>query len=762
MAARDKGLLGMIAGLVVAAPLMIGGAPPAVQVALSAMAFGIVVFNALALKRERALRHCLFVSAAALAVAASLIQLIPLPAWLVTPLSPHAAELRMEVGRAALMPLTLDVPATVLEVVKGLACLGLLVTVAGFAYSGRRARAILAAIVFAGAVVLLLTVLQRLSGSDRILGFYRPRSMPGSGLWGTFVDGNHAASLWSLSALIAMGLAIDFQGSLRNFLILVGVALAVGVVWTSSRAGAGGLAVGGVIFVGVLLARRLGTVRAVGATLIIGVLAAGLSLTLGEGLRGRLISEGKTSSNLFDNQKVRGWRAGLALAGDYRWTGVGRGAFEAPVAAYRHQDEGVQLAYPEDLLVQVLAEWGLIFGVGLLAFGARDGARLARRVRRLDASAVGAGAGVIAVVVHELADFGLEISGIAIPTVVALGVVIARSAPPGDENKATRLPRWLLGSTAVVWVMALLGGAWAAGHTLRADGEKAVAALTNERSALEPSELASAISRHPADDYLELLAARQAVRLKHPSAMIHLNRALRLRPNNPTAHRLAAQLFVASGHPAQAALEYKLAAEAGSPLGYADLLRILGHESIHAVPAKADELLGLADFLAHSNRPEWADEACLRAVELEPDSEQVMRRRLGIALTGRNKAIISDAATALTANEKVDPSSWVMAADALDGIGNASAADATLARAMKLNPSEGALVVSAARLKLAHGDAVGARSLLATRGPIFTFAERQKAEELLAKVADQMNDPLAAFQARARAKMLAEEGKRQH
>src|SRR6185437_5726305 len=94
----------------------------------------------------------------------------------------------------------------------------------------------------------------------------------------------------------------------------------------------------------------------------------------------------------------------------------------------------------------------------------------------------------------------------------------------------------------------------------------------------------AAIRRHPADDYLELVAARAALRDDPTTAMHDLNRALRLHPTNWQAHRLAARLLLASGHPAQAALEYRLALASGMVLDLNELTRLLAGHVVEAVP----------------------------------------------------------------------------------------------------------------------------------------------------------------------------------
>jgi hypothetical protein len=113
--------------LAAVAPLLIGGAHPWTQVGLSAGAL-LVAGAALYVHRERGLKLVPFAAAAALATGFTLLQLVPLPTGLAQLVSPAAMTVRAEsVGSApAFMPLTLDVPATTLEVVKFLAYLGLL------------------------------------------------------------------------------------------------------------------------------------------------------------------------------------------------------------------------------------------------------------------------------------------------------------------------------------------------------------------------------------------------------------------------------------------------------------------------------------------------------------------------------------------------------------------------------------------------------------------------------------------------------------
>src|SRR5262245_30202923 len=95
---RSRGrVLRMIAhygvlGLVLVAPLLIGGVLPWTQVLLSAAAF--LVGLAWWSSRRGDVRWPAFARLAGLATAATVLQLLPLPAFVVRALSSHALELR--------------------------------------------------------------------------------------------------------------------------------------------------------------------------------------------------------------------------------------------------------------------------------------------------------------------------------------------------------------------------------------------------------------------------------------------------------------------------------------------------------------------------------------------------------------------------------------------------------------------------------------------------------------------------------------------
>ena len=751
-----------LVGLVVAAPTAIGGVHPTTQVILSAAALLIALLHFGAGDGRPRVEP--FVVAALLGLGWTLVQLVPLPAMLVSWLSPGAYEARVGVlppgGSPHWMPLTLDVPATLLEVCKGLALCALLLVASGVGRSLSRAHRLVMAIAVFGGGLTLVAGLHRLMGWKTLLfGLYVPEGQPGSGYFGTFVAANHAGAMFALSALCGLGLFLELDGPRR---LVAGVSSALsfcGVLMTTSRSAALGLAAGMLLFVSVRLVRRWGTARGLLAAVALLLIATTGTLWAAEGLRSRLVP--RSSDELWENQKVRGWRAGMALAQKYVWTGVGRGAFEAPVMAVRHQDEGVRLVYPENVVVQLAAEWGLPAALAIFLWFGRGVRRLRPGFWRLEPSTLGAACGVVAVVAHELADFALEMPGVSIPTVVALGVVIGRSQERLLKTavKAQRtplLPPQLLMASAVVWLLALGGGAWAARHTLNRDWDRAASALQLHSPDAELL-LQTAVVRHPSSSYLALLAAEERLAANDGrGAMRQLNRTLYLQPSNLLAHRLAGRLLSRSGYSSQAALEYQLSSDGGKVVLYPEIIRALGPLVLDAVPQRPDDLLRLAVELGRAKRPKLSHAANRRAVELGEGRVEVLKRWVEVAVRLADVEEMKTAADALIESAP-DVDGYIQAAQALVAAGDPAAADAAVLRGLVGHPAAPALAIYGAQRRMDSNDLSGARLLLRrTPEAALTLRDRKAMEELSAQLSDREGDPSAAILARTRARMLSQ------
>jgi O-antigen ligase/Tfp pilus assembly protein PilF len=758
----ERGLVWAASGLAVVATLLIGAVHPWTQVALSA-AMLVLVAVFLVARRERGVRLVPFALLGAAAVAWTFFQLLPLPQQLVRLLSPLAWEARADLSAtpAAWMPLTLDVPATLLETVKGLACLGLLLVLGTLARPQQRSHRALVPVALVGASLAALALVQRVAGSHTILGLYTPRSDPGSGVFGTLVNSNHAASLFTLSALVSVGLALEWEGGRRFVFGWAAVLSLLGLLSTASRGGAIGMLAGGSLFAALYGARRFGVARGLIGALLLAALVGGGTLWIGDTLRSRLVPQ--SAHELWSNAKVRGWRDGARTARHYLWTGVGRGAFEAPAAQFRDHDEGVRLVYPENVVVQLASEWGLPAALLLMGAVALALWRLGQRAAKLEASALAGWCAVIGVLVHELADFGLEMPGVALPAMVVLAVVVARAgdkaARTESEERLPRVPPWALAAALALWVAALGGGAWAAGHTFDADAQRLERALKSQAADL-PAQIEAAGARHPASDHFALLAAAQELRTWNTEsaarAMHQLNRALRRHPANGQAHRLAARTLAKLGRGSQAALEYRLAAERGLPATLDEILRVVGDRALDAVPQRPADQLELAKQLAGRGRAKGADAAARRAVELANDDEHTQLLRLQIALATGDKAIILSAAEGPLLAEKPSAAAFAQAAAAFEKVGDRKHTDMALERGLITHTDDGPLVLSAATLYLERGALEAARAVLKQHASrLRSLADRKAGEELLATIADKSGDVDGAVMARARARLLA-------
>jgi tetratricopeptide (TPR) repeat protein len=737
--------------VVFAAPLALGGARSSIQLVLS-LALFVVAVGFFVLRRRVGVAIREFAAVGCLAVVAILLQLVPVPAGALARLSPAAAELRLEVSpHESFFPITVDAPATWIEAARSFSWVALVVVIGTLAQNERRYRFVLWTIASAGATVGLIHFTQRLVGTNKIFGLYSPPSPSGGGVFGTFVTANHAAALCSLSGLIALGLSLEKrQSTIRAAAAVIAVVCATCVVLSGSRAGAAAFGLGFVAVVGVALKRRFGVALALGGALLVAIAGGALSLGVGDTLRTRLSAGGV--SGLLDNQKTRGWRATIDMIRAYPVFGVGRGAIEAPLAAFRSTDEGVRLVYPENAVLQVIGEFGTVVGLALVVLFFMHGARILRGPP-LSLALVGTFAGVTAVALHELANFALELAGVSLPFAAALGVLGAQR----DKRSKRRAAPVLLAIVLLCWAGTMAVAATQLAHTLDADVSRIEAGIRGGRNQAEVAKLlAEAQRRHPADGHLQLLDAYVAFQARDPSAIAKVNRTLNRQPTNWQAHRLAAHILARLGRPDQAALELRLAWQTGMSPRYDEIIAVAGRATVDAIPAERDALLGIARELARRHRGADVHRACARLSALG------VTVGIKIECIGLRVAARADFASIRESVEEVlamtpPPEVWLGVANALEAASEYSRfSEEVLRRALTVHPNAALLVLGAARLRIARGDIEGAKTALAsggTRG--FSLADRQSLEELLAEIAERTGRTDEAAAARARAHSIA-------
>lgn len=720
------------------ATLAMGAVHPETQVVLCAGAVTMLLVAALSPATRGGVRVTPFAWVYIAVLCWSALQVVPLPPWLLRLASPGAAALREETG-ARWAPITLDRAATTLELCKQAAAL--CIFLAGAEVLRKRdVRRPAAAIAWLGGVCAVLAWAHRWSGATRIYGFYTPRSLPGFGFFAPFVAPNNAASLFAMTALCAIGVAVASSGGRRLAYAALSAALCASVLGTTSRGGAAGLAVGALTFLTIIASQHFGRVR--GAALAAGiVLVLGAAALMGaDGLRSRLVQKDPANAVL-KSQKFRGWEAALQLARAYPLTGVGRGAFEAPIASQRDDDESVRLVYPENIVMQLAAESGLVFGLGIIAFALWSFLSLVRR-GSLGPVHAALTAAVVAVGIAQLFDFGLEFPGIALPVALALSA-LATEAEVNDRQKRkprSRLRGMRLLPVAVGGAALCFFGLSAVRHTLAVD-------VGHAEGASDPRGLEQAIARHPASAELEMLAGEAAIRAGDASALHHLGRAMQLQPSATRAHVLAGVELERLHRYRQAALEFRLAAERGAPLDAAQLVRRIGRYAVDAVPRSPAAYLTLGAEDARLKRWDDAQEAYERAAALDPGPAP--RAALLSWMPAERRGAVAE----LIEREALTGDELALAVTTWNELGKFELAERVGASGVQRFPESAALVAAIARVRMSHGDLEGARKVIGHTSR-FDVKGRLALEALLVEIAQKSGDPDRAAAAGARLRLL--------
>jgi len=574
--------------LVVCTPLALGGVHPVVFVA--AAATGGIALALVSLGRSR---RGMPAPAAGLALLAAtlwaLATALPLPAGLVSRLSPRAlalASLPPELP-AASAALSLDPPATLVQLARLAALAAVLLAAAGLARRPPAARRLAAAVAVAGGAALAVGVFHAAAQTDLLYGFH-PGHAAGL-LPGPFVRPSHAASLFDLSSLAALGLAAASAGPPRMAWSLVSGACAAGTLVTQSVEGIAGLLVGLALF-GLLLARRRWEIRS----------RALVALAVAAGVVGAAVlvvehAPGEAGAGQADRWAVL--PGALRLVTEQWAAGVGAGAFSFAYMPYAPLRTVRLVTHPENLLLQWAAEWGIfaaLVGVAALAWTLRRSVRAALATDNDAARCIADGllAGIGAVLAADLAGFSLEFLGVGLPFAVALGVVAGRdSGPMRLDGRAMAVVG--IGIVGLATVAALAG---------QAQADARLADLLARGPSLETPALDDAYRevrrRHPADGLVVLRAGNallarsegldgSAGREALQRALPHLARAQEL-DTSDDPHLLAARALFRLGRRSQAMTELRRAyALAVSPLSAIDeaLRAGIGPDDLATLPA---------------------------------------------------------------------------------------------------------------------------------------------------------------------------------
>ncbi len=647
--------------------------------------------------------------------------------------------------------ISLDPGATVVEALKWLtyAC-----TFFGASVLAARqgARVVLALVFASSTLIALVTLAHGMADAQKIFGLYKPNYPFPSNHIGPLPNPNNLAGYLNLGTMCGVGLIVMRRPIFPPWLVAVGVAFDIGAtVRAASRGGVAAL-IFGILVLAVIaggraiksssLRRRTAPFVLAGGTIALG---AGLALLGGDVWVWREL----LNDNLF-KLKISTWCIPLIQA--HPWFGVGRGAFESVFPAYRPTvGLNIVFTHPENFLAQWVSEWGVpVAALALLAF-AWMFRPTALGVRRSAVAAAGWVA-IVALLVQNLADLGMEIPATGIAAAVILGGLWGDPSHRSHRERTAfdrtflKIGNWRFAS--VMAVAGVLLSVLALSLTFRELSAQRERLRDHfERAEDEVSERApfrfalhDAMRLRPAEHYFPLLGAMAAFRWKDQSPMPWIQQTLERAPVNGRAHALLASVLAARGARKQALLEVRLA---------------VSHE-----PGLADTVAPLATSLAKTFEelliavPEGTAGAPMLMIMARSIEDAALQRRVDSAALLRDPKLIesrerllSSLFRALDAHAQGSAPSLAclsletLVADGADGALKAQAVKAPMDQCLD-EVEKHAAAIDTTRPDSSLGGVMRARGLIAA-------GKRPDAEALLAIACSRLEGRAECLQARA-------------
>ncbi|MBS2022748.1 MAG: O-antigen ligase family protein [Deltaproteobacteria bacterium] len=485
----------------------------------------------------------------------ALVQCVPLPPRLLALVAPENFALRTlpPVSPATLtawMPLSLDVPQTLQSLAFSLTLAMAALTAARLAQEPRTQRVLSLAPLWAALLQLAWAL-----GALLVTGVFRAG----------FVNRNHLAALLVSGALTALAAAQEAKGRQARVLLWCAASVCVAaVLLTLSRGAVIGLGAG----VLVLAVTHTRSSRSALGLVLLGALALAV-VSAGQPLAGRWLDLGP--ARLTQTLRLRAFAGALEAARSHWLLGAGRGAYRFVSDLHTTTPADVTFVYAENEPLQLVTELGLpgaLVIFALIALGVRDLWRARRQPVVAGALAVFA-----ALAVHNLADFNLELLGVALPLWTALGAA-ARVEARSDAARSERTSggRSLLGKVKLARVLVYAGALAALASHLGEAHSADLAARTLQALGSAPNDpleplLAAAqseVALHPADTLVSLSVASALHARTPPHTRLALGwagRAEALSPGTWRPHFVAGAILLRAGARSQARIEVKLAFE---------------------------------------------------------------------------------------------------------------------------------------------------------------------------------------------------------
>lgn len=283
---------------------------------------------------------------------------------------------------------------------------------------------------------------------------------------GSFICPNHFSGFVEMCLPLALALVLTGRLKIlpRIFLAYAAAMMCVGIAVSGSRGGWVSIAIAVLFFVGVLITRRGFRWQAIIAALVVA--------STGYWLYSKAMAFRAANTFLTGHEKENRfwiWESALKMWQDHPLWGVGPAHFDDRYRAYRAEQDKTQSrpGYAHNDYLNTLAEYGVVgLALALLPLGvvgwsavrvwpslqssSRD---LKNRESNRAAMALGAGCGLIAILVHSLFDFNLHIPANALTAVTISGILISQVR--FSTSRWWKTARWPLriGATVVLTVV---------------------------------------------------------------------------------------------------------------------------------------------------------------------------------------------------------------------------------------------------------------------------------------------------------------------
>ena len=670
------------------------------------------------------------------------LQCLPLPMALLRLLSPQAAgsysfSLEGLPGVTGAHPLSLDGPATGRELAKTFAYAVAFFVAAQLATSRRARRRLAIALALSGLLIAAIGYLHRLLGLGQLFGrpIYEvatPRFVT------TFGNSNNAAGLFVLCAPIALGLALrSREGTKRILWGLAYLLIGAAVFLTVSRGGMAAFLIGQIVFGAILWGSRPPPVsgqamhapraQRLAATVVAVVAVLGVAGYLGYQPIADRLSDVSSLGRARHAGKLIGFVESLGMVRDFPLTGIGRGAF--PTASARYLSFSQTAEYVENEPIQLVVDLGIPAAVTVLVLLLIALVRAGRR-NELAPLELGLWVGLFSLGLQNLADFSLELGGVALPAVVALALLLSGQARDAPEPRPARiLPAWALLAclAAVLPVAALALVRSSPDWRVETDRFAKLAPFLDGDGAAEAA--GPVLARHPASYLVPLAVADRYLHDRMPgAALIWANRAMYFRHDLPAGHLIAATSLAELGRRDQALLEARTYFQLAS--GNLTALKSVArfYPAVDDLRSAVDDsgpgLESLAEFLVARGRLGDAARVAELAVVASPEDPGIHCRAAGVLIAAGQVDEAEAEAERAIALAPDQSSGFLALENARATAGDLEGAEAALAEGLRVHPPQDDLVLALVKLQLSTGHAEQAEASLHQLGPQVSEGQR--------------------------------------